>query len=322
MAILMVCTCGQEMVTEDEHAGRKVRCPICKSIVVIPGVRRASAGPVAAARDIESTEEDEDDYRSRREGGLSKRDRLARARIGIGLHWGKTLCFLILSALGLLGSLTLLITTIAASTRSAVIATDSSAGVFTVVRLLGCLGAIAFMVMPVLAAVGSLMCFWLPQRSGGRVLSMVACGLDTGAFFLLLVTIIMFFAGVGSAVNRGLSGATFENLFMMGGFVMVLVILMYLLLLAGWILHMLVMKNLAEYTRYHRTASDVVRMLVIGLVTLIVPGLVIWIFSQLVPRIGIAGVYVIEFMYIAWTGGLLGVSFKLLNLTSSVRRLL
>src|SRR5467141_1507321 len=102
MAILMVCSCGQEMVTEDEHAGRKVRCPTCKSIVVVPGTRRAPAGAVVARRDVGPREEDEDDYRPRREGGLSNRDRLARGRTGLGLHWGKCLCFLMLSAFGLL----------------------------------------------------------------------------------------------------------------------------------------------------------------------------------------------------------------------------
>jgi len=315
MSILMVCSCGQEMVTEDEHAGRKVRCPTCKSIVVVPGMRR---GPVVARRDVGPREKDEDDPGPRPEGGLSTRDRLARARIGLGLHWGKTLAFLILCTGGLLSSLTMLIMAIAAASRSAV-AGDTAVGVGLVTVLVMCLGSVVVFVMPVLSAIGSLMCFWLPRRSRGRVLSMVACGLDTAAFLFLMLVVVLFVGGSG--LRRG-PGTALDNALAVGGFIAVLYVFTVISMLTGWILHILVLKNLAEYTRYNRTARDVVRMMIIGLATLIAPPILIGMLLLLTARGGRVGMFIILFLLIAWTGGMVAVSFKMLNLTSTVRRLL
>jgi hypothetical protein len=65
-------------------------------------------------------------------------------------------------------------------------------------------------------------------------------------------------------------------------------------------------------------------MLVIGLVTVLIPPILIWVLSILLghSRAGRAGVFVVEFLVIAWIGGLVGVSIKMLNLTSSVRHML
>jgi len=315
MAIRMVCSCGQEMVTEDEHAGRKVRCPHCQSIVVVPGVRRAPPGPVVARRDVGPREEDEEDYQTRPKGGVSNREGLRRARIGLGLHWGKALCFLILSAVMLLSLLVLVIMRIVDATRSGAVSGDSAVGVVIVAGLLNCLGSLAFLVMPVLAAVGSLLCIWLPERSGVRGLSMVACGLDAAAFFFWALFFIISLAG-GTLVNRGAPGG-WGNAVPAFSMATVLLILMLLLMLAGWILHMLVLKNVAEFTRYRGTADDVLRMLIIGLVTLLAPPILIGL--VLLVR---APVVITYLLLVAWTGGLLGVAYKMLNLTNTVRRLL
>jgi hypothetical protein len=311
------------MFTEDEHAGRKVRCPNCQGIVVVPGTRRVPAGAITARRDPDAEDDDEDDsYARREEGALSTRIRLGRARIGLGLHWGKSLCLLILAAFGLLGSLIFLIMTVAASTATGPGAADGMAAGGIVVVLLSCLGFIAFFVMPVLGAVGSLMCFWLPARSGARVLSMVACGLDAGAALFLLVLLFMSMAASAS-MGRG-GPFSFDNTMRAGGAAMVLSFLVMVLLLSAWILHMLVLKNLATYARGFRTAADVMRMLIIGLVTVIVPGILIWVLSIMLigPRTGRAGVFVVEFLLIAWSGGLLAVSYQVMNLTGAVRQLL
>jgi hypothetical protein len=327
MAIHMLCSCGQELVTEDQHAGRKVRCPSCQGIIVVPGTRKAPVGGAASRRDRrqrEEVDEDEDD-RPRREGGLSTNARLGRARIGLGLHWGKTLCFLIIAAFSLLGSLVLLVMTfVAMANRGAPGGGGGAAGI-NVIGILGCIGVIAVFVMPVLGAVGSLMCFWLPERSGGRVLSMVACGLDSFAFLSLIVAFIMYIAAVTSAVSAaGMGRFSLENIVMAGGFITVLIIAMYVFLLAGWILHMLVLRNLAAYARDRFYRGSALRMMIFGLVTLIVPGIIIYALTLIFSgaRAGIAAVLVIEFLLIAWTGSLLAVSFKVLNLINAVRALI
>src|SRR4051794_29931079 len=99
MPIHMVCSCGQVMVAADEHVGLKVRCPKCQGIIIVPGERLVPALPVAARRDLDLPEAEEE-FAPR--AAVSKREGLRRARIGLGLHWGKYLCFLILWAFALL----------------------------------------------------------------------------------------------------------------------------------------------------------------------------------------------------------------------------
>jgi hypothetical protein len=303
------------MFTEDEHAGRKVRCPNCKGIIIVPGERL-----VPVRRDRGPRDEDEADAdRPESKGGVSTQVGLGRARIGLGLHWGKTLAFLIVAAFGLLASLVLFIVTlVGASSRAG--AEGSATAATTVLAAFSCVGIIALFVMPVLSAVGSLMCFWLPQRSGGRVLSMVGCGLDAAAFLFLLVGTVMYFAAVASTAG-GRGPPSLDSILMTGGIAVVLYGLMYLLMLAGWILHMLVLRNLAAYVRNRYAAADALRMLIIGVVVLVAPAILLWLFSWLLlPRTGRAGVLIGEFLMIAWSGGLLAVSFRLLNLITTVRR--
>src|SRR5688572_870597 len=45
MAIRMLCPNGHELITEDQYAGRKVRCPHCQVMLVVP----APAAKVPAA---------------------------------------------------------------------------------------------------------------------------------------------------------------------------------------------------------------------------------------------------------------------------------
>jgi hypothetical protein len=48
MPITFACSCGKSMTVGDEHAGKKVRCPDCKNVLVVPGsvtVTEVVAGP-------------------------------------------------------------------------------------------------------------------------------------------------------------------------------------------------------------------------------------------------------------------------------------
>jgi hypothetical protein len=44
MAIQVDCSCGKRLVAEDEHAGRKVRCPSCQGLVGVPAFAEEVAG--------------------------------------------------------------------------------------------------------------------------------------------------------------------------------------------------------------------------------------------------------------------------------------
>jgi hypothetical protein len=305
MAIHMVCTCGQEMVTEDQYAGRKVRCPNCKLIVLVPGTRGAPASGRAGR-----PERDEDEGESGE--GLTNRERLGRARIGLGLHWGKTLCFLIVAALGLLVGIVTFIVVLRARRGEAL----AGGPLEVIVGVLGCGILLAFVVMPVLGAVGSLLCFWLPPKSGARTLAMVACGLDTTAILLFLGMVV-------TALGGGLQALSPEAFLARGALATMIGILGLLLLAAGWVLHMLGLRALGLYVKDRRTAADAQRTMIVGLVVLIVPPLLLLAVNLALGRAGsLAGVIIFHVLLIGYYGGLLAVAFKVLNLTSAVRQLL
>jgi DNA-directed RNA polymerase subunit RPC12/RpoP len=43
MAIKLTCSCGKRLRTKDENAGKRLKCPACRSIVLIPGARTANS---------------------------------------------------------------------------------------------------------------------------------------------------------------------------------------------------------------------------------------------------------------------------------------
>jgi hypothetical protein len=74
MAIEFPCECGQVLQAQDEHAGRRTRCPKCGREATIPGVRAAAPAPApprpeGVSRrprpDTSHLEEDDDDDRDR-----------------------------------------------------------------------------------------------------------------------------------------------------------------------------------------------------------------------------------------------------------------
>lgn len=50
MSVVVNCNCGKKFKAKDEMAGKKVRCPDCKSVIRIPGGAGDSAVAVAAQR--------------------------------------------------------------------------------------------------------------------------------------------------------------------------------------------------------------------------------------------------------------------------------
>jgi prepilin-type processing-associated H-X9-DG protein len=101
MSITFTCECGQEMQAQDEHAGRRTRCPKCGRDTLIPSVESAPppAPPpprpeaVAARRRAEVDRPDEDD---------EWEDRRRRPSAGTGSGWIVILVLGIVAAVSLL----------------------------------------------------------------------------------------------------------------------------------------------------------------------------------------------------------------------------
>jgi uncharacterized protein (TIGR00266 family) len=60
VAILIECSCGKQLQVKDEHAGKKVRCPACQNVLVVPqgeddvevATRSQGAGPTRSPRGV------------------------------------------------------------------------------------------------------------------------------------------------------------------------------------------------------------------------------------------------------------------------------
>jgi len=61
MAIRMLCPSGHELVMEDQDAGREIRCPQCKLLVVVPNPQAASTSQPSSPRSRPDTPADEID---------------------------------------------------------------------------------------------------------------------------------------------------------------------------------------------------------------------------------------------------------------------
>jgi hypothetical protein len=304
MAIRMLCTCGQEMITEDQYAGRKVRCPKCQGIIIVPG----APAPVPVIMNVDLGPDD-DDIRyeePRRRSSVTRREGLRRARMGLSLHWWKTLCFLVVSANLFIISLLSFVCGIAE-----VDGPDAAGpGLMRLAAPLMCLAAVIIIAMPILSVAGSIMCWWVPPRSGARIPNILASGLDAGAFLLYLMALAFFYANraASSLWNRPVSRVFVAMTFLLGTLV---------LLLAGWFAHMLGLNKLALYGRDRRTADEVVRMLVLGLIAVIVPPLLTG---------GLSAVQAPAFMNHAVTmvssAITVALAFKVFDITTRVRDLL
>jgi hypothetical protein len=106
MAITFNCECGQQLQAQEEHAGRRTRCPQCGRELPIPAVAPArppepplrpeavATRPRSRSRRFEDDDDDGDERRRRRSGSGSS-----------GKGW---IVFLVLAILGVLGLLCLI----------------------------------------------------------------------------------------------------------------------------------------------------------------------------------------------------------------------
>src|SRR5262249_35616150 len=52
MPIRFACPCGKAFQTQDEHAGKRTKCPACGQVLVIPGPRPAEAITATSSRPL------------------------------------------------------------------------------------------------------------------------------------------------------------------------------------------------------------------------------------------------------------------------------
>jgi hypothetical protein len=276
VSISLTCPNGHALTTPREHAGKKVKCPMCQAIAEVPSTRAAPpplppGAYTAASQDriregkplaredygdvtfeeedkprrirprAEREEEEEDRPRKRRRrrdeeyedeyeedarprstsGGMKKRQRMKLIQLGLGFHYAGLVIVLVCMVVSLLMPLLML----------------SGAGLY-LVGVLNILMFIAYLAVPGLWMAGSVLCLFVPPKSG--------------AFPLILASVI-------------LNGVAIASLLVLWILLGPLAVLGVFASLAAWVCFMLFLRNLATYLREHGCADEAMQLLYLGI---------------------------------------------------------
>jgi hypothetical protein len=281
------CPNGHLLEIEDSSLGRKVLCPHCQAVMrpqaapstnVItaapappPMAQRAAEavemvevveGPPPARRVAEADlpprrprrhEDDYDDYDEPRykSGGMKKATRMRLANVGLALHAGKILCYLI-------GILCVLI---AFGLAVIDVSTTRSRGVsIAAVVLLG-IFMLLWVLAPLLGVVGSMLCMWVPHKTGAKMLIIVSFLLDAlGLLIYVGCQVASFLTGALAFNTLASSGPTADALGVLaiGG-----ILASALMMFVGWILFMLFLRNMLFYFNESGFAHDCMQTMIL-----------------------------------------------------------
>jgi hypothetical protein len=223
--------------------------------------------------------DEEDDFRSEYDDDIEfrpkpkkmkKAQRMRLTRLGLALHAAKIICYLVALVLVLvLFSLSLVSASILMSSNVSPAGTGRSgpgSGVAVIGVLILVLGGVAFllsMAAPFLCLAGSVLCLWVPEKSGSKVLIMLSCALDAmglliyaGCFLLSLIS-----GSLGSVLpgRASMAGAAVNTS-------MVLVsqlgaLLSLIMIFVAWVLFMLFLRQLFYYCRDRSGADECLQVM-------------------------------------------------------------
>lgn len=336
MPIRVLCPNGHELVAADNHVGRKVRCPACQVVMIVPdpnpqasaaappprkrpplvppqeevqeGPPRPRKRPAPPQEEVEESQEEAyEEEPIRKQGGMKTRSRMRLANIGLGFHYAKVLCLIASIAIVLLmGTLTPLVTSMA---------------MVRVLQVLSCFASVLVLITPVLGGTGSLLCFWIPPKARSRVLVIVSFGLEVGGTVLMGLSVLMMMSGAATAsreFRRGGEDAS-AGLALAGGSAIVM-LLGALIIYAGFIIFMLFLRALALYLRDNSTAEEAMRQMILYLIVTIGGG-VLWFGLGIALRgVGQAAVYIMLAVTVGWMVVICVVLFAILNIIGTVRQ--
>jgi hypothetical protein len=216
--------------------------------------------PRPRRRDYEYEEEDEAAYRQRKKKKKRAltRQQMHMTNLGLAFHYAKILTILV--AMAVTGFANILV--VMAGTSAVTDATPgaisgagsaiSAAGVIAFVAQI----TIAF-VVPALGITGSILCCWVPSKTGGKPLVITSMSLDSAGLVLPFICIIAI--GAGAALGGLAAGAGAGVLFLL---------LSPLCSLAGFILFMLFLRQLANFLDQPGTADEALSVIFTSLLLL------------------------------------------------------
>jgi hypothetical protein len=333
MSLRLICPNGHELIVEAAYIGRKVRCPACKVVMLVPdphagaaapppprppapppplpptGVqqpqppgRRAAEPPLEQREEVIVEEIGYDEERPRKKG-MKTRQRMRLVNIGLALHYAELLCIIVALLLYLLMLVILPVIGVAGAAGS-VEGVGAGIGILQVV---GCLAALLLVATPILGGTGSLLCFWVPEKARARVLVIVSFGLEVGGVALMVLGYVL---ALGTAASGAFEAAASLGLVpLLGGLVG----------LAGFILFMLFLRALALYLRDEMSADEAMRQLVMFLAVGLGGGVVVSVLMYVLIRTGRVGLVLMMGVWIGWLVALTFVFFAILNVIGTIR---
>jgi hypothetical protein len=356
----MICPNGHELVTEDQYAGRKVRCPHCQVIVIVPTpasaaiqavpVQPAAVPPHAIVQSTEEIEEleelqelepldedrprrrrryrDEDDdheeerpRKKKKKKGTMTRQQLGMTNLGLGFYYFKIITILVGLFIISLGT----IATMAVGVQAAQGQLEGARGSAVLVGLILMLGSIAVsFVAPGLGITGGILCCWVPSRTGAKPLVITSMALDSAGLVLPIISIIV--VGAGTALGGYAGGAA-------GGMAgLVFALLSPFCTLAGFILFMLFLRQLAYFLDESGAGDEAMAIIIhsllllfggpIGLFVLLVIAASLSRDRQSATAVGCVFSLVIIGLAIAWIVFAIKLLFRILQLIGSLRQIL
>src|SRR5262245_41273629 len=221
MPIQVQCPNGHVLVAEEAHIGRKVRCPACRVVMIVPDPNpQVSARPPAPRAPVpqppapraqrrrpdpepvyeeppaeEVYDEPPPEEERRPRGGMKTRQRMRLANVGLAFHYAKILCALVAIVIGLL----MIVLT-------PLLLASGSMGVVRLLQVMSCIAMILMGVTPLLGGTGSLLCFWVPAKSRSKVLVIVSFSLEAGFIAMLIVSYLVALGGAATAGDDMMRG--------------------------------------------------------------------------------------------------------------------
>ncbi len=322
MALRVLCPNGHELIAEDGHLGRKIRCPACKVVMILPAPNPppAPAPPPAPPPAVQKEppaapsqpapqppgplvlipggppDDYFDDDRPRK-GGMKTRPRMRLANLGLGFHYAKVLCMLV-ATLSILGAFV-------------IAPLVQSPGLFL---LLFRLALILMILTPVLGGTGSLLCFWLPEKSRSRVLVIITFGLEVGGTVAWILVLVLTTAALAAGGMMG------EGALTLGKVGLVLLVLASAVIYASFLMFLLVLRALANYLRDRASAEEALRQLIIYVIVTLGGTVLVMVLGFLLPRLGEVGLYLLGMITLGLFVAYALVLFAILKVIATVRQ--
>ncbi len=256
MAFQIRCPNEHVLLIDDQHFGKQIRCPTCQAVmfiaapVVPPSSAHVSPQPVAAPPTFKLKEEAPlaDVAPLRKPTDTSNAQRMRITRHGMACHYARVLLVLI-SILSVIIWIVLVTIVDQARVQSPFL-TAAMAGLIVVTAGVGVL---CLTLAPILAAIGSLLCLWVPHKTGARLLIVLSFSLDCIGFFAWI-------GGLGFAL--AVAGLRTEGWGAVGLLPFAGLLVWALLAFAAWVFFMLFVRGMFVFFGDSFAANETYALLI------------------------------------------------------------